>query len=114
MAMEIERAKIGRSGGNHGTVTKTASVSSSGNFIEVSKEETEILAEARRRCALKNLANPIKKVKCMCGCSQSWNIPLKVAQFFSIRVNIFNAQRILTSNFIQILGAFNETAIREM
>jgi hypothetical protein len=45
---------------------------------------------------------------------KSWNIPLKVAQFFSIRVNIFSAQRILMSNFTQTLGAFNETVIREM
>jgi hypothetical protein len=59
--MEIERVKIGRSIGNHGTVTKPTSASSSGNFIEGSKEETKILAEARRCCALKNLANPIKK-----------------------------------------------------
>jgi hypothetical protein len=54
--------KIGRSSGDHGTVTKPASASSSGNFIEGSKKEPEILAEARRCCcALKNPANPIEK-----------------------------------------------------
>jgi hypothetical protein len=47
MPMKIERAKIGRLSGNHGTVTKPVSAASSGNFIEDSKEETEILAEAR-------------------------------------------------------------------
>jgi hypothetical protein len=61
MPMEIERVKIGRSSGNHGSVTKPVSASSSGNFVEGSKEEAEILAEARRCCALKNLANPIEK-----------------------------------------------------
>jgi hypothetical protein len=40
---------------------KPASSSSSRNFSEGLKEETEILAEARRCCALKNLANPIEK-----------------------------------------------------
>jgi hypothetical protein len=59
--MEIKKVKIGRSSGNHGPVTKSPSASSSINFIEGSKEETEILAETRRCCALKNLANPIKK-----------------------------------------------------
>jgi hypothetical protein len=68
MLMYIERAKIGCSSGNHGIVTKSASASSSGKFIEGSKEETEILAEARRCCPLKNLVNAIKKVKRMCGC----------------------------------------------
>jgi hypothetical protein len=47
MPMEIERVKVGPSSGNHGTVTKPASVSSNRNFIEGSKEETETLAEAR-------------------------------------------------------------------
>jgi hypothetical protein len=61
MPMEVERMKIGFSSGNHGIVTKSASASSSGNFIECSKEETEISAKARRRCALKNLANAIEK-----------------------------------------------------
>jgi hypothetical protein len=36
--VEIEKVKIGRSSGNHGTVRKLASASSSGNFIEGSKE----------------------------------------------------------------------------
>jgi hypothetical protein len=48
MPMKIERVKIGRSSGNHGTVTKPVSVLSSGNFIEGSKEETEISPEDRR------------------------------------------------------------------
>jgi hypothetical protein len=61
MPMEIERMKIGRSSGNHGTVTKPASASRNGNFIKGSKKETEISAEARRCFALKNLANPIEK-----------------------------------------------------
>jgi hypothetical protein len=61
MPMEIERVKIGRASGNYGIVTKSAAASSSGNFMDASKEETEILAEARRCCALKNLANPIEK-----------------------------------------------------
>jgi hypothetical protein len=60
MPMEIERVKICRSSGNHRTVTKPASVPNSGNFIEGSKEETEILAEARRCGALKNRANPFE------------------------------------------------------
>jgi hypothetical protein len=64
--MEIERVKIARSSGNHGTVTKPASASSSGNFIEDSKEETDILAEARR-CVLKNLANPTEKGPNVCA-----------------------------------------------
>jgi CO dehydrogenase/acetyl-CoA synthase delta subunit len=46
MAMEIEMVKIGRSSENHGSVTKPGSALSSGNFIEGSKEEVEILAEA--------------------------------------------------------------------
>jgi hypothetical protein len=58
--MEIKRVKIGRSSGNHGTVTKLESASRSGNITEGRKEETEILAEARRYSALKNLANPIE------------------------------------------------------
>jgi hypothetical protein len=66
MPMEIERVKLGRSSGNHGTVTKPASASSSGNFIEGSKEETEVLAEARRCCDLKTLANPIEKGSSAC------------------------------------------------
>jgi hypothetical protein len=45
--MEIKRVKIGRSSGNHGTVTKPMSASSGGSFIEGFKEETEILPEAR-------------------------------------------------------------------
>jgi hypothetical protein len=45
MQFEIERVKIGLSSGNYGTVMKPAS--SSGNFIEGSQEETEILGEAR-------------------------------------------------------------------
>jgi hypothetical protein len=57
----MERVKIGRFSGNHGTVMKPVSVSRSGTFSEDSQEETEILAEARRCCALKNLANPIEK-----------------------------------------------------
>jgi hypothetical protein len=61
MPVEIERVEISCSSGNHGAVTKPASASSSGNFIESSKAETEIMAEARRCCALKNLANPIEK-----------------------------------------------------
>jgi hypothetical protein len=40
--MEIKRAKIGCSDGTHGTATKTASRSE--NFIEGSKEETEIFS----------------------------------------------------------------------
>jgi hypothetical protein len=65
MPMEIERVKIARSSGNHGTVTK--SLSSLGNFIEGYKEETEILVEARRCCALKNLANPVEKGLNVCA-----------------------------------------------
>jgi hypothetical protein len=60
MPLEIKRVKIGCSSGNHGTVTKPAQASSRGNFIEGSKEAAAILAEARR-CARKNLANPIEK-----------------------------------------------------
>jgi hypothetical protein len=65
--MEIKRVKIGYSSGNHGTVTKPAPASSSENFIEGSKEETEILAQARRCCALANLANPIEKGLNVCA-----------------------------------------------
>jgi hypothetical protein len=98
--MEIDNVKTGRSSENYGIATKPASASSSGNFIEGSKEETEILAEARRCCALKNLANPIENGEMYAWLLlKSWNITLKIARFFSIRVNIFNAQRILTSNF---------------
>jgi hypothetical protein len=61
MPMEIERVKISHSSGNHGTMTRPASASSSGNFIEGSKEETEILAEARRCWAREGLASPIGK-----------------------------------------------------
>jgi hypothetical protein len=53
--------KIGRSSANHGILTKPGSTPSSGNFIEGSKEQIEISAEARRCRALKNLANPIEK-----------------------------------------------------
>jgi hypothetical protein len=67
MPMEIERVKIGRSSGDHGTMTKLASASSRENFIEGSKEETESLAEARQCCALKNLANPIEKGLNVCA-----------------------------------------------
>jgi hypothetical protein len=66
MPMDRE-AEIGRSSGNHGTVTKPASASSSGKFIEGSKDENEILAEARRCCALKNFANPIEKGLNVCA-----------------------------------------------
>jgi hypothetical protein len=59
--MEIKRVKIGRSSANHGILTKPGSTPSSGNFIEYSKEETETLDEARRCCALKNLANLVEK-----------------------------------------------------
>jgi hypothetical protein len=65
--MEIERLEIGRSTGSHGTVAKPAS--SSKNFIEGSKGEAEILDEARRYCALKNLANPIEKGLNVCAVS---------------------------------------------
>jgi hypothetical protein len=115
MPREIERVKIGCSSGNHGTLTKPASASSSRNYIYGSKKETEILVEARRCYALKTRANPIEK-----GWThvrfplKSWNIPPKVAWFFLIRVNISSAPHILTSDFIQTLGAFNETAIRGM
>jgi hypothetical protein len=61
MPVEMESLKIGRSSGNHGTVTKSASASSNRNCIKGFKEEIAILAEARRCCALKNLANPIGK-----------------------------------------------------
>jgi hypothetical protein len=61
MPMEIERVKTGSSSGNHGTVTKLASASRNENFIKGSKEESEILDEARQCYALKNLANPIGK-----------------------------------------------------
>jgi hypothetical protein len=67
MPRKIERVKIDRSSGNHGTVTKPASASSSGSFIEGSKEETETLAEARRCCALRNVANPIGKGLNVCA-----------------------------------------------
>jgi hypothetical protein len=115
MLMEIEKVKISRSSGNHGIVTIPASASSSGNFIEGSKEETEILTEVRRCWALENLANPIEKDKtCARLPLKSWNIPPRVARFFSNRVNIFSAQRILISNFTQTLSAFSETAIRKV
>jgi hypothetical protein len=69
MPMEIERPIFSRSTGNHGTVTKSVSVSSSGNFIEGSEEETEISAEARRDCAFKiSGESDWKTVKRMCGC----------------------------------------------
>jgi hypothetical protein len=74
MPMEIERVKISRSSGNHGTVTRPASASRSGNFVESSKEETEILAEAHRGWALEDLANPIEKVKRVRGCFSSRGI----------------------------------------
>jgi hypothetical protein len=78
--MEIKRVKIGRSSGNHGTVTKPATASSSENFIEGSKEETEISAEARQCCTLKNLANPIENGEtCVQLALKSCNIPLKTA-----------------------------------
>jgi hypothetical protein len=67
MQVEIVTVKIGPPSGNHGTVTKPTSASSSGNFIKRSKEETEILAEAGRCCALKNLANPIEKKLNVCA-----------------------------------------------
>jgi hypothetical protein len=67
MPMEIEKVKIGRSSGNHGIATKPASASISGNFIEDSKEETAILNEDRRCCALKNLVNPIEKELNICA-----------------------------------------------
>jgi hypothetical protein len=67
MPMEIERVKIGPSSGNRGTVTNPASESSSGNFIEGPKEETEILAEVRRCYCLKTLANPIEKQSNVCA-----------------------------------------------
>jgi hypothetical protein len=86
MRMEIERVKISRSSGNHGTVTEPALASSRGNFIEDSKEETEILAEAPRCCVLKNMANPIEMGQTYMQLPlKSWNIPLKVARFFSLR-----------------------------
>jgi hypothetical protein len=59
--MPMERVKISRSSGNHGTVTKPASAPRSGNFVEDFKEETEILVETLRCRALKKRANPIKK-----------------------------------------------------
>jgi hypothetical protein len=65
--MEIERVKIGRSGRNHGMMAKPGSASSSENFIEGSRDETEILDEARRFCALKNLANLIGKELNICA-----------------------------------------------
>jgi hypothetical protein len=54
---EIERVKIGLSTGNHGTVTKPASASSSGSSIEDFKKEIV----ARQCCTLKNPANSIEK-----------------------------------------------------
>jgi hypothetical protein len=67
MSMEIERVKIGRSSRNYGIVMKPVLTSSSRNFIKASKKETEILAEARRCCVLKNPANPIDKRVNICG-----------------------------------------------
>jgi hypothetical protein len=88
MQIEIERMKIGRSSGNYVTVTKPASASSSEHFTEGSKEKSDILAQARRCCALKNRANPIKKGQIYVRLPlKSSNIPLKVARYFSIRVN---------------------------
>jgi hypothetical protein len=115
MPMEIERAKIGRSSGNHVTVTKPASAPSSVNVLEGSTEESEILAEARPCYAVKTWRIRLKKGQTYVRLPlKSWNVPLKVARFCSIRVNIFSAQRSLTSNVTQILGAFNKTAIRGM
>jgi hypothetical protein len=59
--------KIGHSSGSHGTLTEPALVSSSGNSIEGSKEETENLAETRQCYALINLANPIEKRSNVCA-----------------------------------------------
>jgi hypothetical protein len=81
--MEIERVKIGRSSGNHGTITKPTSQSSSGNFIEGSKEETEILAESRRCCALTNLANSIEKGLNVCA------VASQIVEYSSERCRIF-------------------------
>jgi hypothetical protein len=67
MPIEIERVKIGRLSGNHGTVAKQVSASSSGNFIQGSKDENEILTQARRCCVLKGLANPIEKWLHVCA-----------------------------------------------
>jgi hypothetical protein len=111
MPMEIERVKTGRSSGNHGAVTKPAS--SLGNLIEGSKEETEILAEVRRCCTLKNLANPIEKGLNICAvASQIVEYSSESYPILLNSRNIFSGQRILTSNFAQTLGAFNETVIR--
>jgi hypothetical protein len=82
--MEIERVKIGRLSGNHGTVAKSAS--GSGNSIGGSKGEIEILAEV----GLKNLANPIEKVlnlyavasQIMAYSSENCPIPLNSSQHF--------------------------------
>jgi hypothetical protein len=87
--------KIDRSSRNHGTVPKPASASGSGGFIEGSKTETEILAEARRCCALKNLADPSEKwLKVSAVASRIMEYSSESWRFFSVRVNIFSAQRI--------------------
>jgi hypothetical protein len=90
LPMEMERVKIGRSSGNHGTVTKPVSASGTKNFIEGSKEATEILTEARRCCAFRNLANPIEKMLKVCAVapqiveyfSESCPILLNSSQYF--------------------------------
>jgi hypothetical protein len=115
ISMAIGRVKIGRSSGNHGTVAKPTPASSSGNPVEVSEEETEILAEARRCCTLKNLANPIEKGLNVCAIasqivecsSESCPILLNSRQHFhySTYPNAKNHT---------ILGTLNETAIRGM
>jgi hypothetical protein len=115
MPMEIERVKIGHSSGNHRTVTKPASVSSSRNFIEGSKEKTEILAGARRSGHLKNLANPTEKGLNVCAVasriveysSESYPILLNSSQNFQ-------CSTYLNVKFHTTLSAFNETAIRGM
>jgi hypothetical protein len=96
MPTEIERVKINRSSGNHGTVTKPASASRSGNFIEDSKEETDILVEAGRCCALKNMVNPIGKWLNVCAVasqiveysSQSSSILLNSSQHFQCSTHL--------------------------
>jgi hypothetical protein len=118
--MEIEGLKISRSSRNHGTVTKPTSASSSGNFIEGFKEETEV----RRCCALKNLANLIEKWLKVCAItsqiveyvSESCLILLNSSQHFqcSMDLNVkfhTNSKRLSRDSYQRNVTHMREVAV---
>jgi hypothetical protein len=124
MPMEIERVKIGRRSGNQGTVTKSVSVSSRENFIESSKEETEILAVIRRCSALKNRANPIENRFNVCAVasqiveysSESCPILLNSSQHFqcSTYLNVkfhANSRRLQRDSYQRTVTHMRELAV---